>query len=77
VTYRADDVFLAAIEIDPAYQRQGIGAALIRDIIANAGALRLPVRLQVLKVNERARALYQRLGFVETGETKTHFLMQK
>jgi ribosomal protein S18 acetylase RimI-like enzyme len=74
---RADHVFLAAIEIAPAYQRQGIGTALIRDILANTAALRLPVRLQVLKVNDKARALYQRLGFVETGETKTHFLMQK
>ena len=77
VAYFADHVFLAAIEIDPAYHRQGIGTALIRDIIANGAARRLTVRLQVLKVNDRARALYQRLGFVETGETKTHFLMQK
>jgi ribosomal protein S18 acetylase RimI-like enzyme len=77
VVYHADHVFLAAIEIDPAYQRQGIGTALIRDILANAAALRLVVRLQVLKVNERARALYERLGFVETGQTKTHYLMQK
>jgi ribosomal protein S18 acetylase RimI-like enzyme len=77
VAFHADHVFLAAIEIDPAYQRHGIGTALIRDIIANAAALRLPVRLQVLKVNDRARALYQRLGFDETGETETHFLMQK
>jgi ribosomal protein S18 acetylase RimI-like enzyme len=77
VAYHADQVFLAAIEIDPADQRQGIGTTLIRDILANAAALRLPVRLQVLKVNDRARALYERLGFVETGETKTHFLLQK
>ena len=77
VAYHADHVFLAAIEIDPAYQRQGIGTALIRDILANAAALHLPVRLQVLKVNDQARVLYQRLGFVKTGETKTHFLMQK
>jgi ribosomal protein S18 acetylase RimI-like enzyme len=77
VVYDAGHVFLAAIEIAPANQRQGIGTALIRDILANAAALRLPVWLQVLRVNDRARALYERLGFVETGETKTHFLMQK
>jgi predicted GNAT family acetyltransferase len=34
------------------------------------------VRLQVLRKN-RAHHLYERLGFVQTGQTDTHILMEK
>ncbi len=65
--------FLAGIEIAPAYQSRGLGARLIGAIVAEAHAAGLPVTLQVLKVN-RAQYLYERLGFVVTGSTATHFL---
>lgn len=45
-------------------------------IMEEARGLGLPVRLQVLKVNTRARALYERLGFRCTGHTGTHDLME-
>jgi len=45
--------------------------------IADANATRIPIKLQVLKVNHRAQAFYQRLGFVAVGETATHILMEK
>ena len=35
-----------------------------------------PLRLRVLHRNDRARRLYQRLGFVQIGETDTHYEMQ-
>ena len=72
---RDDAWFLANIEIAPAHQSRGLGAHLIRAIRAEARAAGLPVTLQVLKVN-RARLLYERLGFVTTGSTETHFLMR-
>jgi ribosomal protein S18 acetylase RimI-like enzyme len=34
------------------------------------------VELGVFKINDRARALYERLGFITTGETGTHFEMR-
>jgi ribosomal protein S18 acetylase RimI-like enzyme len=46
-------------------------------IIEDAAASELPVRLQVLKVNSRAVAFYQRLGFRSIGESDTHVLMEK
>ena len=46
-------------------------------VLDAASKLGLPVRLRVLKVNLRATAFYERLGFSITGETDTHFLMQK
>jgi ribosomal protein S18 acetylase RimI-like enzyme len=74
VVWSAADAFLSNIEILPEYQGRGLGAALVRGVIAEADARRLPVRLHVLKINP-ARRLYERLGFVVTGETATHYLM--
>jgi ribosomal protein S18 acetylase RimI-like enzyme len=72
---REDGWFLANIQIGPAYQSRGLGSRLIGAILAGAHAASLSVTLQVLKVN-RARRLYERLGFVTAGETDTHFLMR-
>jgi ribosomal protein S18 acetylase RimI-like enzyme len=75
VEWRADAAFIANIEILAEYQGKGIGAAVIRGVIAEAAARDLPVALQVLKINP-ARRLYERIGFTITGETETHYLMR-
>jgi [ribosomal protein S5]-alanine N-acetyltransferase len=64
------------IELLPAFQRRGIGSSLIAGILDQARARDVPVRLQVLRANGPARRLYERLGFVVTGETETHFQME-
>ena len=58
------------IELDPRFQGQGIGTAILQDMQRDAAEQGLEVRLQVLKVNP-ARRLYERLGFEVTGETET------
>jgi ribosomal protein S18 acetylase RimI-like enzyme len=68
-------IFLANIQIHPDFQNRGLGTTVIRDVLASARALGLPVRLQVLQVNLAARQLYQRLGFQISSETPTHVLM--
>ncbi len=75
VQARNEELFLALIEIHPAYQRQGIGTAVMRALLAEAREQGKPVALQVLKVNLPARSLYQRLGFGVTGENDTHYIM--
>jgi GNAT superfamily N-acetyltransferase len=73
---RADDVVLLAdLEILPPWRGQGIGTALVRQVVGEAHACALPVTLQVLRGNP-ARRLYERLGFVVTGETATHVTMR-
>ena len=52
--------YIDAIAIAPNYQKKGVGTATLRSVLVDAG--RLPVRLNVLHVN-RAKALYERLGF--------------
>ena len=71
-----DCVGLNQIFLLPEHQGKGIGGKCMHLIMDEARRLGLPVRLRVLKVNNRARAFFQRLGFVPMGETDTHDLMQ-
>lgn len=59
------------IGVERAYRAQGIGSALLEAAIRWAKAERELswVDLSVFAHNERARALYERLGFRETGRT--------
>lgn len=70
------ELFLANIQIHPDFQGRGLGSAVVESVLASAATLGLPVRLQVLKVNIRARDLYLRLGFTLYDETTTHFLLR-
>lgn len=75
VERRADGLFIANIAIAPPYQGRGLGATLIRAVLAVAAREGVPTRLRVLRVNP-ARHLYERLGFAICGETLTHYLME-
>jgi ribosomal protein S18 acetylase RimI-like enzyme len=74
---RADEeIRLADVALLPVHRGNGIGAALVKDLIAEADSSNKPVRLQVEKPNAGARRLYERLGFTATGETMTHTQME-
>jgi len=75
VRNRETEVLLKFIEVLPKYQNQGIGTAVIKSVLEEAHHTGQPVGLQVLKVNP-ARSLYERLGFLTTGQTATHYLMR-
>ena len=64
------------IEVAPEWQNQGIGSILIGRILDQARAAGVPMDLEVLRVNHAARRLYDRLGFIEVGETATHWRMR-
>ena len=67
-TYEASYVRLRDLFLVPAFQGRGIGSRLMNDELTKARRLGKPLRLRVLKEN-RARALYRRLGFSDCGET--------
>lgn len=77
VVWQPDCVKVNQMFIVPEYQSRGIGAACIMRIIEDAAVSKLPVRLQMLKVNNRAVAFYQRFGFRSIGESDTHVLMER
>jgi ribosomal protein S18 acetylase RimI-like enzyme len=61
-----DAIYLGRIALLPDAQGRGIGTRLLRGLLAEATTAGLPVELDVLTVNDRAQALYRRLGFTET-----------
>ena len=73
----ADTLNVDQLYILPEYQGKGIGAACMKRIINDANLEQKPVTLQVLKINTRATAFYQRLGFTIVDENPTHFQMKK
>ena len=65
VDYRPTEIYLSRIEIHPDYQGHGIGTRLISALIDEAAQRGQDLVLDVLTVNNRAQALYQRLGMKE------------
>jgi ribosomal protein S18 acetylase RimI-like enzyme len=73
--YRESENWLEVVQlqIHPDYQGKGIGNKVMRKMLNVAGVK--PVRLSVLKSNP-AKKLYDRLGFVVTGEDEYEYHMQ-
>jgi predicted acetyltransferase len=69
---RGRELFLAGIYVAEGRRNRGLGAVVLRDVLAGAAK---PVTLRVLRPNP-ARGLYEGLGFRLTGETDTRFLME-
>ena len=60
----------------PEHQGKDIGRRCMLLIMEEARQLGLRVRLRVMKVNPRALAFFQRLGFMRIDETDTYHLME-
>ncbi|HKR46442.1 MAG TPA: GNAT family N-acetyltransferase [Paraburkholderia sp.] len=63
----ADHWLLDHLYVLSEHQGNGIGAAVLRDVFANADAQRMPIRLGALRGSNSNR-FYQRYGFVQTDE---------
>jgi ribosomal protein S18 acetylase RimI-like enzyme len=57
-------IFIHELQLLPEYQGQGIGSAIVRDLVEQAARRGVPVELSVVPANPRAQQLYERLGFV-------------
>ncbi|MBX6766350.1 MAG: GNAT family N-acetyltransferase [Actinomadura rubrobrunea] len=65
---RGQGILLSAAQGGPRrLRRRDLGARLIGDLLDEAERRGVPVVLDVLVVNRRAYALYERLGFREVG----------
>jgi ribosomal protein S18 acetylase RimI-like enzyme len=65
VEHRPAEIYLARIELHPDHQGRGIGSQLIRTLLQQARQHGQDLTLDVLAINHRAHALYQRLGLLE------------
>jgi ribosomal protein S18 acetylase RimI-like enzyme len=59
---------LSGIQLLPRVQGRGIGTGIIEDLKSEAARRGVPLELSVEHDNPRARALYERLGFVKVDE---------
>jgi GNAT superfamily N-acetyltransferase len=75
VERRDHEIRCVDVALLPAHQNSGIGAFLIRSLQDEAELADKPLRLRVIRFN-RAVSLFERLGFVRTSETGTHFQME-
>lgn len=72
----ADHLQIVRIALLPEWQGRGIGSAILPSVILRAADLSLPVRLRVM-VNNPARSLYERFGFVVYKTNATHHYMER
>ncbi|KXI23773.1 acetyltransferase [Photobacterium sanguinicancri] len=72
VQHQGDKLYFCRFFILPSYQGFGIGSQILDMAIRQAQQQQLPLTLSYLQSN-RVGTLYQRMGFVQTGEDK-HFV---
>jgi ribosomal protein S18 acetylase RimI-like enzyme len=76
VKHSPDSIILVDIALLAEHRKLGIGARLLRELIEQSESGGVPIRLQVLKTNP-AQHLYERLGFVKTGEDELYLQMER
>lgn len=67
---------LIDIALVPEWRGRGLGRAILRRLIAEAGAQALPLTLQVARDNLAAQRLYRRLGLEATTADATYLTMR-
>ena len=72
----SEKLTLHQLFILPEYQGRGIGSACMTRVVNEAYMEQKPVMLQVLKINTRAIAFYQRLGFVVVNDDLRHLQLE-
>jgi ribosomal protein S18 acetylase RimI-like enzyme len=70
-------IFISGLYLLPEFQNQGIGTAILQEVMQRALANKKKIELEVLKVNTRAQELYKRLGFEMVEGDETKFFMYK
>jgi ribosomal protein S18 acetylase RimI-like enzyme len=76
VLWEKDFTLLVDIALLAEYRGRAIGGDLLHDLIQRCTHAGVPLRLQVLKNNPALR-LYQRLGFINTGEDQMYIQMER
>ena len=75
VVRTSNEIYIGGIQILPKYQNKGIGSAIFADLVKESQVLQIPIKLEVAKVNPRAKKFYESFGFVTVGEKGTDWIM--
>jgi GNAT superfamily N-acetyltransferase len=76
VEERADELYVALIELPPAWQGRRLGTAILRWLLRRAEATQRTLSLSMLRTNLRAVALYEREGLHVVDGEPTRLLMR-
>lgn len=78
VQYYFAYLYFEVVEIHllPEFRGKGIGSDILRYLQKLCIAQDRKIRIGCFKENHRAKHLYQKLGFMQTGETDTHFILE-
>ena len=76
VDRREKEIRIIDLALLPEFRNQGIGTAILKDLIAEADKKNLPLNFHVERFNP-ARRLYERVGFKMKEDKGSHFLMEK
>jgi GNAT superfamily N-acetyltransferase len=71
-----EEMRIIDISLLPEYREKGIGTCILKDIIKESEAAGLPVSLHIEPANP-ARRLYEKLGFIVTGEVGGRYFMER
>jgi ribosomal protein S18 acetylase RimI-like enzyme len=71
-----DELFIAQMFVDHAFQRRGIGTEVMKRLIGEAARANQTMRLNVVRINPAVR-LYERLGFQVIREDNRKFYMKR
>jgi ribosomal protein S18 acetylase RimI-like enzyme len=74
-TFTPENVHVLDLAILPEFRGRGAGTALLRSVLDEAAASGRTASISVEKLN-RARRLYERLGFVIVNETDVYYRME-
>ena len=75
VDSRENEIRCIDLALLPGFRNRGLGTMLLRRLQREAAQANKPLRLQVMRYS-RTVSLFERLGFVRTSETGTHFQME-
>jgi len=70
-----DNLFIRMLLLVAEHQHRGIGSRVVRRVIESAKLQSKGVRLEVFKLNEKAKRFYEYHGFRVEGETESSFVM--
>lgn len=78
IQYYFEYPYFEVVEIHllPEYRGKGIGSDILRYLQKVCIAQDRKIRIGCFKENHRAKALYQKLGFMQTEETDTHYILE-
>ncbi len=72
-----EQIRLLDIAILPEFQNRGIGATLLKSLLAESEQSGLPLRHMVFKLNTAALRFYQRLGFTQIDDVGAYIHMER